>query len=904
MDRRTVPTDLRTEFTKRPVGVESDRPRFNWNPGGTQTAYQVRVAPSHDALDGSPTWDSGRVTTDKCTRVRYDGPSLESGERYVWTVRVWTDAGVSEWSDPEWWETGLDADDWEADWIRGPPIDEGDEAQFRLLRTEFDLDDDIEDACAYVAACHQCAVWVNGTEVGRGQSFCYPDEQYYKSYDVTDELRAGRANAIGVQHVWTGRGKGRPHGEPGLLVQLCVDYADGSSETVVTDGSWATRDGPTDPGPERSPAAREPIERFDGRQDEQGWTEPGFGDTDWNAPSVVGSHPTEPWTRLVGQQREVVRDELEPQSIRRLDDGTVVADFGRVYAGVPVVTFEDGTAGHDVVVRCGYRLDDDGRVSTTEGIQWTDMHYEYVQRDGEQTFRPFVFLAFRYLEIEHPGEDVRDNVAMLKRRNGVPDERAAAFDSSDDVVDNVWELARHSALYGSQEQFLDTPTREKGQFVSDSLDISMTTMAAFRERKLTQQALREFCDSHERYWEDEGRVNAVYPTGEGKRDIPDYSEWFVEWVWQYYRETGDIDLLERTFPVLEAISEYVAADVDDETGLVTKLSGGDRDEYRHGIVDWPEEMRYGYDMETTAKTTVNVLAVVVFRRVAEAARKLDRFEAASRNRERARSLETAINGRLRRRDGIYVDGLRDDGSRSEHASQHANAFPLAFDIPDDSVDAVADHVAAQGMAMGPMTAYWLLAALDAVDRHDTLVDRITATDEDGWANILASEGTFTWESWKARELPDDERYIVSESHAWGATVLVAIQRFLLGVRPVDPGGTRIVVSPPNSGLRRAEGDVPTEQGPVSVAWTRDDEADPSRIELDLEVPPTVTATVRLPTPDPERVDVTVGGTECWTGGTVPSSLPAFLDDVAADDGAVDVTVTGGSHRMALGGHSD
>ena len=87
----------------------------------------------------------------------------------------------------------------------------------------------------------------------------------------------------------------------------------------------------------------------------------------------------------------------------------------------------------------------------------------------------------------------------------------------------MWNLARHSALYDIQEQFLDTPTREKGPFLGDAFDVSQATMAAFGERALTFQALRDFARSQARYWPD-GRVNVVYPNGDGKRDIPDATE--------------------------------------------------------------------------------------------------------------------------------------------------------------------------------------------------------------------------------------------------------------------------------------------------------------------------------------------------------------------------------------------
>ena len=52
----------------------------------------------------------------------------------------------------------------------------------------------------------------------------------------------------------------------------------------------------------------------------------------------------------------------------------------------------------------------------------------------------------------------------------------------------VWNLARHSALYDTQEQVLDTPTREKGAFMN-SLGDSRASMFAFDERAITYQAL-------------------------------------------------------------------------------------------------------------------------------------------------------------------------------------------------------------------------------------------------------------------------------------------------------------------------------------------------------------------------------------------------------------------------------
>ena len=127
--------------------------------------------------------------------------------------------------------------------------------------------------------------------------------------------------------------------------------------------------------------------------------------------------------------------------------------------------------------------------------------------------------------------------------------------------------------------------------------------------------------SQERYWRtgnDAGRYNAVYPNGDGKRDIPDFTEVVPDWIWRYYLETGDIAVLADTYDNLRrrpATSAGTSPPPVRRQGLVTKLTGGSG-QYLYGIVDWPAHGRFGYDMTAAARTTVNALGVDVLRKVA------------------------------------------------------------------------------------------------------------------------------------------------------------------------------------------------------------------------------------------------------------------------------------------------
>src|SRR6185295_15199725 len=121
------------------------------------------------------------------------------------------------------------------------------------------------------------------------------------------------------------------------------------------------------------------------------------------------------------------------------------------------------------------------------------------------------------------------------------------------------------------------------------------------------------------------------------------------------------------------------------------------------LVDWPPAMRYGYDVGTVARTTTNVLAALGFQRLAEMATVLGRDDDAAAARARRDDLVDAINAKLTRADGVYVDGVDADGSPSPHAAQQASAFALAAGIvPKENVDRVGAYVADLGIKTGPM----------------------------------------------------------------------------------------------------------------------------------------------------------------------------------------------------------
>jgi alpha-L-rhamnosidase len=84
-----APTDLRCEYRKNPLGIDTAKPRLSWHldaadpnaRGQGQRAYQVLAASSEERLrnDQGDFWDTGRVESDKSIQVPYGGKPLGVG---------------------------------------------------------------------------------------------------------------------------------------------------------------------------------------------------------------------------------------------------------------------------------------------------------------------------------------------------------------------------------------------------------------------------------------------------------------------------------------------------------------------------------------------------------------------------------------------------------------------------------------------------------------------------------------------------------------------------------------------------------------------------------------------------------------------------------------------------------
>ena len=119
--------NLRVEYETSPIGIDVKTPRFSWQMdspdnqrGSCQTAYQLIVT----GPDGTPAWDSRKITGNRSLNIPYAGIPLRPAARYTFTVAVWDQDGQKSTMTSSF-ETGLMNPDpslpaWDgATWIGG-----------------------------------------------------------------------------------------------------------------------------------------------------------------------------------------------------------------------------------------------------------------------------------------------------------------------------------------------------------------------------------------------------------------------------------------------------------------------------------------------------------------------------------------------------------------------------------------------------------------------------------------------------------------------------------------------------------------------------------------------------------------------------------------------------------------
>nr|WP_183601165.1 glycoside hydrolase family 78 protein [Paenibacillus phyllosphaerae] len=838
---------IRCEYEQNPIGLGCGKPRFSWKldsdaPYVLQTAYQIQLAASAAALEEDRLlWDTGRIDSEQSILAEYEGPELQSGQRYYYRIRIWDNKGrESKWSETAYFEMGLLAiSDWQASWITPDPnaIDPDSEEAF-MLHKAFPVASAVAKATIYATSLGFYELELNGERVGDLQYApgwtSYRHRLQVQAYEVTRQLRAGEKNAIGAM-LANGWYKGnigfnnqvKVYGDTrALLLQLHIEYTDGSSEILASDDTWQAAKGPI------QMAEIYHGERYDARLELSGWSQGDFDSSSWKDTAIL-QHP---FDMLVMQENEPVRitERIAPIELLQTPAGDTVIDMGQNMVGRLHLRL-DLPAGTVIKLEHAEVLDREGNFYTGN-LRSAKQTVEYICRGGGESYEPrFSFQGFRYVRVSGWPQDTPlalDRFTGHVIHSDMP--TTGSFECSHPLLNKLQE----NIVWGQRGNFLDIPTDcpqrdERLGWTGDAQVFIRTAAFNYGVAPFFAKWLRDLkADQRE-----DGGVPFVVPhiLDDNSFSSAAWGDAAVICPWVVYQCYGDKRVLEEQYGSMKGWVDYIREQGSDPYLWNTGFHFGDW----LGL-DAKDGSYIGATPRDLIATCFYAYSTGLFVKTAEV---LGRTNDAAEYGELYRNIVAAFTREF----------LTPSGRLAAH-TQTGQVLPLMFglvegDVRERLARTLAEYVEEQKnhLTTGFVGTPYLTHVLTENGLHDIAVKLVQQEEYPSWLYSVRQGATTIWEHWDG--IKPDGSFWSDDMNSYNHYAYGAVGDWLyravagLDMDEAQPAYKRILFRPrPDSQLEFAKASYESVYGTIRSEWRKEKDGS---VHYEFEVPPNTTATAIL-----------------------------------------------------------
>ncbi len=606
-------------------------------------------------------------------------------------------------------------------------------------------------------------IYINGKFIDMGPAPSYHFAFGYVEIDITEYLIKG-VNAAGAHLYYQGElNKVLPSGD--FRTGFIAEIEAGSEVIAHTDENTLCKLTKAYGNGDIIGYRTQYLEDFNANLWEYDWALAGFDDSSWKS-SAVKPGNDHVFERQITRQLEFY--DVLPAKTKDIGKNTMLADLGCEYAGV--VYFEaSGKKGGIIEIRCAEELDDRGRARYD--MRCNCLYRQTFILSGAKREYPefFDYMAFRYFEIIYPEGVKLENVKIIAR-NYPFDYKSTKFISNNKLMNSIWKICKNAVRTGTQEGYLDCPTREKGLFLGDMTITAQSHFYLTGDLSIMKRALKSFGLST--YYTHS--IQTIAPC-HLIHTVTDYAFQYPMNLLTYYENSGDKKFLKDMLPYCEMMMDYFRQ--YEKNGLLYDITAD-----MH-IVDWPRnpyDFSDGYDYNLRIGKTygthnvTNVFHICGQQSINKIYEILDmEYE------DRLPMLKKAYTETFYDRDRK----LFKDTPESSHTALHSNILPLYFGIaPEESIPEIIKMVENKRLNCGVYIAYFLLKALCKNNRTDLAMDLILSDDRFSWSTMIKQGATTCFEVWDK-----EYKWNTSLCHPWASTPVPILIQNIAGITPKEPG---------------------------------------------------------------------------------------------------------------------
>lgn len=630
--------------------------------------------------------------------------------------------------------------------------------------------------------------------------------------------------------------------ELAFMARLDITYADGHTQTIVTDDTWRA-----------GPSATTANDLYDGqtidaRRHPHGWNTPGFDNATWVGVHEVASFDASTLTAPIGPP--VIRHEtIRPVKVFTSPSGKTLLDFGQNLVGWTRTTLT-APAGTEITVRHAEVLEH-GELGTRP-LRTAEATDHFITSGGPDVFEPtFTFHGFRYVEVAGWPSELTEQLQTGGIEAVVVSsdlDRTGYFECSNPDLNQLHE----NIVWGLRGNFLDVPTDcpqrdERLGWTGDIAVFAPTAAYLFDVQDFLADWLTDL--AAEQHAQD-GRVPFMVPDviaigpdhqfkepSKGEAITAIWGDAAVWVPWALYQAYGDRSILDSQY---ESMCSHVGAIED-------RLSPSGLWDTGFQFADWLDPDAPP-NQPGAAKADKGVVATACAYRsadlLAQAAAILGHEVDSLRFRTLADRLRTAFNTHYVTGDGCIV---------SDCTTVYALAIEYGL-LEDHQRTAAGDRLAelvadsgyriSTGFAGTPV----ITAALSNTGHLDAAYQLLLQRECPSWLYPVTMGATTIWERWNSM-LPDatiNPGNMTSFNHYALGAIAHWLHTTITGITPDEPGYTRIRIAPrPGGGLTWAKATLHTPHGEINSSWRIEGD----HLTLETTIPEGTTAIVDLPGKD-------------------------------------------------------
>lgn len=593
-------------------------------------------------------------------------------------------------------------------------------------------------------------LYINGVFVTQGPAPAYVEDYQYNHLEITPYIRRGE-NIFAVQVYYHGeitRSFDSGDNRQGLIADI---YADGAY-LCGTDETWRYHTAEEYGGMLTSPHRTQFLENIDFRKKEDGWKEGEFEEKGWMSAVALSRYPY----RFREQPVPCVSTyRVKPEKIVCVEKGKWFFDFGTELTGSLYGKIQ-GTPGQTVRILCSEEVLEEEPLTVRVPMRCNTTYDETcILSGGEDELEFFDYKAFRYVNVLTECENfVPEAFCALVRHHHFTEK--CSLVSKVKWAEDIWKLCVNTLKWGTQEGFLDCPSREKGQYLGDFTVSGLAYLYVTGDAESYRKTLFDFADTSKVC---KGLLSVA--PGSLMQEIADFSLQYPLQVMAYYHYTKDLETLKRLYPVVCGVLDHFAQ-YEREDGLLVHVDD------KWNLIDWPANLRDGYDLpgeeHESGRPCHNVLnahyigALYIMKEIQE-------ILGLETDDKTERLKEAFLKAFYDNKKKIFYDR-----EGSINAALHSNVLPVFYGFaPEESWENITSLIMEKGLCCGTQFSYFVLKALGRMGAYEKELALLLNEGEHSWVNMLREGATTCFEAWGK-----EQKWNTSLCHPWSCAPIIVL----------------------------------------------------------------------------------------------------------------------------------